>query len=48
MTNLKLKRLSEFIDDMIQKYQIEEIKNIKKKFTQKNLFTELEAMGEWG
>ena len=46
MTNLKLKRLSEFIDDMIQKYQIEEIKNIKKSLRRK-FVTELEAMGEW-
>lgn len=46
MTNLKLKRLSEFIDDMIQKYQIEEIKNIKKCLRRK-FVTELEAMGEW-
>ena len=29
MSTLKLKRLSEFINDMIQKYQIEETKNIK-------------------
>lgn len=46
MTNLKLKRLSEFIDDMIQKYQIEETKNIKKSLRRK-FVTELEAMGEW-
>ena len=46
MTNLKLKRLSEFIDDMIQKYQIEEIKNIKKSLRRK-FVTELEAMGQW-
>ena len=46
MTNLKLKRLSEFIDDMIQKYQIEETKNIKKSLRRK-FVTELEAMGQW-
>ena len=46
MTNLKLKRLSEFIDDMIQKYQIEETKNIKKSLRRK-FITELEAMGQW-
>ena len=46
MTNLKLKRLSEFIDDIIQNYQIEEIKNIKKSLRRK-FVTELEAMGEW-
>ena len=38
MTNLKLKRLSEFIDDMIQKYQIEETKNIKKSLFSNRLF----------
>ena len=46
MTNLKLKRLSEFIDDMIQKYQIEGAKNIKKSLRRK-FVTELEAMGQW-
>ena len=46
MSTLKLKRLSEFIDDMIQKYQIEEIKNIKKSLRRK-FVTELEAMGQW-
>lgn len=46
MTNLKLKRLSEFIDDMIQKYQIKETKNIHKSLRRK-FVTELEAMGEW-
>lgn len=46
MTNLKLKRLSEFIDDMIQKYQIEETKNIKKSLRRK-FVTELETMGQW-
>lgn len=35
MLKLKLKRLSDFIDDMIQKYQIEETKNLKKKFAYK-------------
>ena len=46
MTNLKLKRLSDFMDDMIQKYQIEETKDIQKKLRIK-FVRELEAMGEW-
>ena len=46
MSTLKLKRLSEFINDMIQKYQIEETKNIKKSLRIK-FVRELEAMGEW-
>ncbi|MDU7138370.1 MAG: hypothetical protein E6318_02130, partial [Streptococcus mitis] len=46
MSTLKLKRLSEFINDMIQKYQIEETKNIKKSLRIK-FVRELEVMGEW-
>ena len=46
MTKLKLKRLSDFMDDMIQKYQIEETKDIQKKLRIK-FVRELEAMGEW-
>ena len=46
MLKLKLKRLSDFIDDMIQKYQIEETKNLKKNLRTK-FQRELEAMGEW-
>ena len=46
MSTLKLKRLSEFINDMIQKYEIEETKDIQKSLRIK-FVRELEAMGQW-
>lgn len=46
MLKLKIKRLSDFMDDMIQKYQIEETKNLKKNLRTK-FQRELEVMGEW-
>ena len=46
MSTLKLKRLSEFINDMIQKYEIEETKDIQKSLLL--IFVSvLEAMGQW-
>ncbi|OFP47416.1 hypothetical protein HMPREF2987_08890 [Streptococcus sp. HMSC067H01] len=46
MLKIKIKRLSDFMDDMIQKYQIEETENLKKNLRTK-FQRELEAMGEW-
>ena len=46
MLKIKIKRLSDFMDDMIQKYQIEETENLKKNLRTK-FQRELEAMNEW-